>query len=578
MKLQAIYHKPYSQFAFPIDSDTLVIRLRTAKNDINTCILIYHEKYDSSQRGKINMSKAASDELFDYYEVELNAGIKRIKYMFYLEDNYTIKWYSSDGFFDYMPQWGLFSHSYICQGDILKEVEWFRNSIIYQIFPDRFAKVPADNSNAGNRTIHGGNIEGIIHRFDYLIKLGVDAIYLNPVFKSESYHRYDVIDYYEIDPVFGDKRELKHLIDLCHSNGMKVIFDGVFNHSGDKFFAFRDIVQNGEKSEYIDWYHINSFPVEVYPMPNYECFSYYGGMPKFNTENIETTQYLLDVVKYWTVEFGVDGWRLDAADEVDRKFWRKLRDMLKSLNRDAVLIGEIFDEASSWLLGDQFDSVMNYPLKSLINDIFAYRSIDVELLRMRINSYMMKLNKKVLNSMVNIISTHDTARFLTLCDGNEKRFELAVVFQFTFPGIPLIYYGDEIGMTGEGDPDCRRPMIWDETKWNRAIFELYQFLIDLRKNFEALRTGEYGELTVRGAKGILAYRRGWGKDGIITVMNTWEQKESVTIELKDSFQSITKFDCLKGGEVLPVESRKINLCLKPFEWRIYKARGELYTV
>ncbi|HHV28660.1 MAG TPA: alpha-glycosidase [Clostridium sp.] len=575
MKLEAIYHKPYSEFAFSIDPDTLVIRLRTAKNDINTCILIYHEKYDSSQRGKAKMKKVASDEMFDYYEVELNVGIKRIKYMFYLEDNYSIKWYSSDGFFDYMPQWGQFTHSYICKEDILEEIEWFRNSTIYQIFPDRFAKLPPDTSNLGNRTVHGGNIKGIIARLDYLVTLGVDVIYFNPIFKSESYHRYDVVDYYEIDPVFGDKRELKELIDLCHKNGIKIIFDGVFNHSGDKFFAFKDILEKGEKSKYVNWYHISSFPVEVYPRPNYECFSYYGGMPKLNTGNPETAQYLLDVVRYWTVEFGVDGWRLDAADEVDRKFWRKLRDMLKSLNRDTVLIGEIFDESSSWLWGDQFDSVTNYPLKAMINDLFAYRSVDAEIFRMRINSYIMKLNKKVLNSLVNVISTHDTPRFLTLCDGDEKRFGLAVVFQFTFPGVPLIYYGDEIGMEGEGDPDCRRPMIWDEAKWNRKNLELYRFLIDLRKKFDSLRIGEYGELPVIGCKGILAYRRGLGEDGIIVIMNTLDQKARITVETGEFFDAVKAFKSLKDDEMLAVERKRINLCLKPFEWRIYKASGEL---
>jgi len=575
MKLEAIYHRPYSEFAFPIDPDTLVIRLRTAKNDINNCILIYHEKYDFTQRGKAKMNKVASDEMFDYYEVELNVGIKRFKYMFYLEDVYSVKWYSNDGFFDYMPQWGHFTYSYICKEDIFEEVEWFCNSTIYQIFPDRFAKVPPDTSSVGSRMIHGGNIKGILDKFDYLVNLGVDVIYLNPVFKSESYHRYDIVDYYEIDPAFGDKRELKELIDMCHRNGIKVIFDGVFNHSSDKLFAFKDVVEKGEKSKYVNWFHIYSFPVEAYPRPNYECFSFYGGMPKLNTGNPETAQYLLDVVRYWTEEFGVDGWRLDAADEVDRKFWRKLRDMLKSLNRDTVLIGEIYDESSSWLWGDQFDSVMNYPLKWMVDDFFAHRSIDVETFKKRINGYIMKFNKKVLNSLVNVISTHDTPRFLTLCDGDEKKFEPAVVFQFTFPGVPLIYYGDEIGMEGEGDPDCRRPMIWDEAKWNGKIFELYRFLIDLRKRFDALRVGEYGELNVTGGKGILAYRRGRGEDGIIVVMNTLDQKENILVRTGEFFDGVKAFESLKDNEVVRIERKSINICLKPFEWRIYKACGEL---
>lgn len=573
MQLEAIFHEPYSQFAFPMDSNTLIIRLRTKKNDVNACMLIYHEKYDSTQRGKIQMDKVASDELFDYYEVELNVGIKRFKYMFYLEDNFEVKWYNQNGFFDYMPQWGFFSYSHICEKDVIEEVLWFKNSTVYNIFPDRFSRFPDSRETKG--PVYGGNIKGIIMKLDYLIKLGVNVIYLNPIFKSHSYHRYDVIDYYELDPVFGEKSELKELINLCHKNGIRIIFDGVFNHSSDKFFAFRDVVQNKEGSEYRDWYHITSFPVINYPRPNYECFSYYGGMPKLNTGNSETKNYLFDVVKYWTTEFDVDGWRFDAADEIARNFLRELRIKIKTLNKDVVLIGEIFDEASSWLFGDQFDSVMNYHLKALINDLFAYRSIDAELFRMRINGYIMKFKKKVLYSMVNIIGTHDTPRFLTLCEGSEKRFELGVVFQFTFPGVPLIYYGDEIGMKGEGDPDCRKPMIWDESKWNSKLLRLYHFLIDIRKRNEVLRNGEYRDLFVNGDKGILAYKRENEKDRIVVVMNTTDHKVKGAVELGSSFRAVKVLECLKDKKQEAIEGGKIKLNLKPLEWRIYKAGGEL---
>jgi len=179
----------------------------------------------------------------------------------------------------------------------------------------------------------------------------------------------------------------------------------------------------------------------------------------------------------------------------------------------------------------------------------------VETFRNRISGYIMKFNKKVLSSLVNIISTHDTPRFLTLCNGDEKRFELAVVFQFTFPGVPLIYYGDEIGMEGEGDPDCRRPMIWDEAKWNKKTLELYKFLIGLRKRFDALRTGEYGELPVTGCNGILAYRRGRGENGIIVAMNTLDRKENVVVETGDSFDTVKAFESLKDEERLNVDKK-----------------------
>ncbi len=572
MHLEAIYHKPYSQFAFPRDSNTLVIRLRAKKNDINFCLVIYHEKYNNSIRGKVEMKKTASDELFDYFEAELNVGIKRFKYMFYFEDNYEMKWYNKNGFFDYMPEWGFFSYSYICEADVFEEVEWFTNSTVYQIFPDRFSKVPPYIETKGMK--YGGNIKGIINRLDYLTKLGVNAIYLNPVFLSDSYHRYDIIDYYELDPVFGEKDELKELVDLCHAKGIKIIFDGVFNHTSDKFFAFKDVLENGEASLYKDWYYVDSFSVVNYPIPNYECFSFYGGMPKLNTANPETARYLFDVVKYWILEFDVDGWRFDAADEVNRKFWRDLRTEIKALKKDVVLIGEIFDEASSWLEGDQFDTVLNYPMKEFINDLFAYRSIDVEIFKMRINSYVMQFNKNVLNSMVNIISTHDTPRFLTLCGGDEKRFELAVVFQFTFPGVPLVYYGDEVGMEGETDPDCRNPMVWDEGKWNRKLLELYVFLIDIRNKSEALRHGEYRSLCTQGDKGILAYKRESKRDRIVVVMNTKEHNAGGTIELGGSFREVKALEALREKELAQVEGCKIKLSLKPLEWRIYRAFGE----
>ena len=514
------------------------------------------------------MEKVAYDEMFDYFEAEINVGIKRFKYMFYLEDNYTSKWYNSDGFFDYMPQWGFFSYSYINPADIFEDIEWYKNSVVYQIFPDRFAKSFIDP--VGNDLRYGGSIKGIMDKVDYLVNLGVDAIYLNPIFESSSYHRYDIIDYYEIDPLFGQKNELKKMIDKFHEKGIKIIFDAVFNHSSDKFFAFKDLVKNGGYSKYKDWYYVHSFPVSNRPLPNYECFAYYGGMPKLNTTNPETAQYLLDVIRYWTIEFGVDGWRFDVADEIDRNFLRSLRAMIKKLDKNILLIGEIFDEASTWLCGDQFDTVTNYPLKALINDLFAHKTINVELFKMRLNNYIMKFNKKAIHSMLNIISTHDTPRFLTLCEENEKMFELALVFQFTFPGVPHIYYGDEIGMKGEGDPECRKPMIWQKTKWNKKLLDLYNFLISIRKQNEALRIGDYREIPVKGGKEVLAYIREGKRDGIIILINTQNHKSKIEIGLGSIPKNTGILSPIKGDSEVPIESKKATLIIGPLEWRVYK--------
>lgn len=568
MLREAIFHKQYSQYAFGVDKNTLVLRIRTRKNEMTTCIVYYEEKYDSSLKGKKMMEKVASDELFDYYEARLCIGIKRFKYMFYLEDAYEAVWYNQSGFHKHKPAWGHFSFSYICEKDIVEGVEWLENTVIYQIFPDRFKRQhPIPHSSDG---FYGGNLRGMISGFEYIKSLGVGTIYLNPVFKSRSYHRYDIDDYYEVDPLLGNKEQLKEFIDLCHKSNIKVIFDAVLNHTGTEFFAFRDVVQKGIDSAYKDWFFIDAFPLSQSTKPNYECFGYFGGMPKLNTSNPEVVEYLIGVLKYWTCEFGIDGWRFDVADEIDRDFWRGIRRELKALKSDIVLLGEIFDEASSWLEGDQFDTVINYPLKSMINDLFAYKSINCTLFKQRISGYLMNFKSGVLNSLVNVISTHDTPRFLTLCKESEKRFELAVVFQFTFPGVPLVYYGDEIGMKGEADPDCRRPMIWDSAEWNTDILKLYRFLIALRKESEALRKGDFIDIKVNGNSGILAYGRKTEKEFLIILINTTHAKTNgnVNIATIDSYLDIA-YD-FEQKITVKMEGRVLKVQLKPYEWRIFR--------
>ncbi len=568
MLREAIFHKQYSQYAFGTDKDTLVLRIRTRKNEMTVCIVYYEEKYDSSVKGKKMMEKAASDELFDYYEARLCVGIKRFKYMFYLENAYEALWYNQNGFHKHKPAWGHFSFSYICQKDVIANVEWFEDTVIYQIFPDRF-KRQHTKSNL-NSDFYGGNLSGMISEFEYIKNLGVGSIYLNPVFKSSSYHRYDINDYYEVDPLLGDKVQLKEFIDLCHASKIKVIFDAVLNHTGIEFFAFKDIMAKGFSSTYKDWFFTNAFPVSQSPEPNYECFSFFGGMPKLNTSNPEVIEYLVGVLRYWTSEFNVDGWRFDVADEIDRDFWRYIRRELKAVKSNIVLLGEIFDEASSWLDGDQFDSVINYPLKSLINDLFAYKSISCALFKQRISGYLMNFKTGVLNSMVNVISTHDTPRFLTLCKDCEKRFELAVVFQFTFPGVPLVYYGDEIGMKGETDPDCRRPMVWDSTKWNAGILKLYRFLIALRKESEALRKGGFIDLSVIGNQGILAYGRYTEKEFLVILINTTHTKSNGSVYVGHTDSDIGYAYDLVQKLTVRIEGRAIKVQLKPYEWKILR--------
>lgn len=578
MLLEAIYHKPYSEYAFAFDRDSVVFRLRTKKGDVISIILVYHEKFDHTQKGSVKMDKVGSDGMFDYYEARINPGFKRLNYMFFIEGVYNSTWYNTLGFSKGRPEWGLFSYSYICTGDIIRTPAWFENTVLYQIFPDRFnnpkmlGKYTKENIEICKKhdfSHFGGTLKGIEEKLDHLVSLGVNTIYLNPVFKSNSYHRYDTIDYYAVDPTLGSEDELRKLIDLCHNKGLKIIMDAVFNHCSSEFAPFRDVYINGEDSRYKDWFYINSYPLRSYPKPNYECFAFYGGMPKLNTYNEEVKKYLSDVIMYWTKNYSIDGWRFDVADEVDRNFWRHIRERLKAHSKDSILIGEIWDNASTWLNGDQFDTSLNYPLKACINDLFAYKSITVSQFAERVDGYLMSLNPIVVNSMVNIISSHDTPRFLTLCGGNKDRFKLAVVFQFTFPGVPLIYYGDEIGMEGDADPDCRRPMPWDESGWDMELLDLYKFLIGIRKEYKSLTNGTYRNLRVLRSKDILAFRRDSLQESLIVVMNISDEKARGIVNFDCSHKVFTDIISGKDYEIM---GKKLDIELNPYEWKIYKVQ------
>lgn len=566
MNIEAIFHKQYSEYAYPSDENTFVVRLRTKRDDIRVCILIYHEKYDTSIKGTRLMKKVASDRLYDYYETSLSVGIKRFKYMFYLEDDYNVRWYNQDGFSSYKPDWGYFSYSFVVKSDIFMETEWFKNKIVYQVFPDRFYKMPYEP--LGKYDFFGGSMRGIIDKVDYFVLSGVDCIYLNPVFSSPSYHRYDTENYYEIDPRLGSKEDLLQLVKVCHEKGIKIILDAVLNHCSDRFFAFCDVVTNGEKSIFKDWFYIDSFPIFHSPKPNYECFSFFGGMPKFNTSNKEVEKYLIDVLLYWTKEFDIDGWRFDVADELDRGFIRKVRHSLKTEKKDIILIGEVFDEASSWLLGDQFDSVINYPLKALLNDLVAYRSINSITFKRKLDEYLMKFKKNTWNTMVNIIGSHDTPRFLTSCGECIKRFQIGVALQFTLPGVPLVYYGDEKGMTGGGDPHCRKPMIWDRRKWNGDIANFYNFIIELRRKYISLQYGDYRGIELP-CEEVFCFVREYKVERLLIVVNTSDESSTIKLDL-GSERIYDRLVCLKDCMVVKADINNVVLTLKPLEWKIYR--------
>ncbi|HOJ78494.1 MAG TPA: glycoside hydrolase family 13 protein [Bacillota bacterium] len=413
--------------------------------------------------------------------------------------------------------------------------DWASKSIFYQIFPDRFYNGNPDNDPVGKvdwdaqptyDNFFGGDLEGIIEKIPYLKELGVTALYLNPIFDSPSNHKYNATDYLKIAPEFGDIWTFKKLIGKLHEVGMKIIIDGVFNHTGDTFWAFQDILKRGCNSRFKDWYYIKGYPVCQGQNPNYECWWNFGTLPKLNHQNPEVIRYLLRVVAFWT-SIGIDGWRLDVPNEVPMEFWRIFRRLVRSINPEAFIVGEIWDDAHTWLKGDSCDAVMNYRWRDAVIKYFAHQSISVEHFRAELANIRAGLPWEYVISAYNLLGSHDTPRYLTICGGERRKLLATLAFQFTYPGIPAMYYGDEIGLTGDKDPDCRKTMRWNEAQQDQVILETNRSLAKLRQQYQSLQTGCYHELHL--GDNIFGFVRSGKQEQILVCINMSHECYSIKV-------------------------------------------------
>jgi len=491
------------------------------------------------------MEKVLECERYDYFEATLEKPYKRLNYYFKLQDQNETWLYYGDCFCketvdDRSEYFQLpFNH----RADIVSPPDWAKDAIIYNIFPDSFAtgknhisqkELSLDYQGQEVKGKLGGTIRGITENVDYLVELGVNAIYINPIFAAGEYHKYDLLDYYHIDPCFGTDEDFKELVKVYHENGIRVIIDGVFNHCGWKFFAFEDVVQKGPDSKYADWFYGLNFPVvrpddwETYP--NYECFGYERMMPKLNLSNPEAEEYFCNVGKYWVREFDTDGWRLDVASEINDDFWRRFNREVKSVKKDAILIGEVWETANHWLDGKIFDSAMNYDFRKHSKRFFAEHSIDAKEFANRVADMYMRYRKQTTFAQLNVLDTHDVSRFLSVCHENRETYRLAVVFQMTFPGMPSIFYGDEQGITGIAENDYRSPMPWDQR--NEEMFSMYQELIALRHKEELLRRGDF-RIIQSAYKDVFAFERYKGNHAIRVIINMSEEDIEISPDSND---------------------------------------------
>jgi glycosidase len=419
---------------------------------------------------------------------------------------------------------------------------WVQDSIFYQIFPDRFANghngnnpksVLSWNAKPTLHGFHGGDIKGIIDHMYYLLDLGINAIYLNPIFLSPSNHRYNAVDYFQIDPKLGSKIEFFTLLDVAHRNEMKVILDGVFNHCGRGFFAFNDVLENQAESPYTDWFHINKFPVDAYSpgdATTYEAWWKYKSLPKFNTSNPEVEKYILKVARYW-IEQGIDGWRLDVPNEInDDGFWLRFRDVVRSANPDAYLAGEIWDGDARWVGENHFDGIMNYPLRDLIIDMLNGEK-EINQFRAELLKWQTHYPEENIKAMYNLLGSHDVERFLTRVSGDIAKAKLGYLMLFTLSGVPAIYYGDEIGLLGGKDPDCRRTFNWDESQWMTPLRDWIKKLIRYRKDKVALRRGNFQLLEIESGHNCFAFVRVIDNECGLTLINFENFASEIMIDL-----------------------------------------------
>jgi len=443
--------------------------------------------------------------------------------------------------------------------------DWVQDAIFYQIFPDRFARsarlpdlgFEAWEAPPTHHGFKGGDLYGVLERIDYLQKIGITALYLNPVFASASNHRYHTYDYYHVDPLLGGDQALRLLLDEAHRRGMRVILDGVFNHASRGFWQFHHVLENGAGSPYKEWFHFDpqrlsgERPWGAYPSKqeqeaieqegSLKAIGYQGwwnlpGLPKFNTETPAVRAFLFDVAEHW-MRFGIDGWRLDVPAEIDDDpFWREFRKRVRAINPEAYIVGEIWHEAQRWLSGDQFDGVMNYLVTAAALSFFGNEQIDMGVVNqagglqgrvhpgMDAHGFADEIDRltnlydpAITRSQLNLLDSHDMPRFLTCVKGDVSALQLALLFLFTYPGAPCLFYGDEIGLDGGHDPDCRKAFPWNDSLWNHDLQGYTKNIIALRKEHQTLRRGSFQREFADGR--VYAFSRQFQGEHLLVLFN-----------------------------------------------------------
>ena len=524
MEFTGVYHRTSEQMSYALNEDELIVNLKTGY-DVKRVFLHHGDPYEAGimgggerwtgKREEIVYKKRLRHQL--WWTTTLKPIYKRCKYFFELHTEEEVWYYFEDGFLtkEQMEMDGRMLQCFIVPwmnpADVNRTPAWVNETVWYQIFPDRFCRgmaeadrlaqgegqdgtekdiVPWRTGQVTNQERFGGNLEGIRQKLPYLAGLGITGIYLNPIMEADSNHKYDTKDYTRIDPHFGTNEDFARLVREAHGHGIRIMVDAVFNHCGRRFAPWLDVLKYKEKS---DWFMIRDWEglekQEDTRDGRFYSFAFADWMPKLNTNNEEVIDYFCRVCEGWIREFDIDGIRFDVGNEVSHRFLKRIRERLHALKPDLYLLGEIWHDASQWLAGDEYDSVMNYPLMSGIHDFFLDKGMDKEEFEYMVNRCYTMYMQQNNNVMFNLLDSHDTERLMNRFHDLDMFYQQLAVL-FTMPGSPCIFYGTEIAMEGGHDPDCRRCMPWQELDRpdSQEKIQAVRTLISLRRREEACRS------------------------------------------------------------------------------------------
>ena len=518
---------------------------------------------------------------YKFWEIQVKFNLENVKFSFGATTDKKLNiYYGTSGIANFISPSEKWLYS---EEDFKRHLvpDWVYGGVMYQIFPERFNYSDTNSlfeekvewgSTPKRLEFQGGDLYGIIDKLDYIKNLNVNILYLNPIFLSGSTHRYDTWDHFKVDPKLGGEKALEKLIDELHARKMKIIFDTSLNHVHPKHFAFQDIIKNGEKSKYKDWFTIYEYPVHLkyrphlyentykvgwdgnekeykqylektfleteIPVknidddgpivePSYKSWWGVPDMPKINYSCEDARKWALDVTAFWINNFNIDGWRMDVAKEIDLLFWKDFRNIAKDSNQNVLLFSEIFGDTSQWLQGDMFDGTMNYSFRESMVDYFATKRMNISEFSDSLANLYFMYSFKALSSCQNLLSSHDVKRFLNRCSDLSSIYG-PIFMQATFPGIAGIYYGDEIGLNGGNEPNNREAFPWnDEGSWDLNLQNYIREIMNIKSSNNILKYGNFQLLP--NQNDAIVFRRVLRDKSLLCIFNRSEDQKNIKI-------------------------------------------------